>query len=50
MRAYDVPLSALLYIIYAGIPVDDTEGPTEEEILEYIQMLKKIQEEGNDGL
>ncbi len=46
MRAYDVPLSALIYVIYAGIPVNDLEGPTEEELEAYIAMLKRIEEEG----
>ena len=44
MRAYDVPLSALLYVIYAGIPVYDLEGPTEEELEAYIAMLKRIED------
>ena len=42
MIAYDVPLSALLFVIYAGVPVDDEYEPTEEETLAYIEMLRKI--------
>ncbi len=50
MIAYDIPLSALLYIIDMGIPLKDMDEATDEEILAYIEMLKRIQEEGNDGL
>ena len=50
MRAYDLPLSALLFILDMGIPEDDMHEATDEEILEYIKMLKRIQENGNDGL
>jgi len=52
MLAYDVPLSALLYILYAGVPVQEyiVNRATEEETLAYIEMLKKIQESENDGL
>lgn len=42
MIAYDVPLSALLFVIYAGVPVDDKYEPTEEETLAYIEMIRKI--------
>ena len=42
MIAYDVPLSALLFVIYAGVPVDDEYQPTEEETLAYIEMIRKI--------
>lgn len=42
MIAYDVPLSALLFVIYAGVPVDDEYEPTEEETLAYIEMIRKI--------
>ena len=51
MLAYDVPLSALLYIAYAGVPEEYIfNRATEEETLAYIEMLKKIQESENDGL
>jgi hypothetical protein len=50
MLAYDVPLSALLFVIWAGVPAEYTDEPTEEEILAYIQMLKNIIENENDGL
>ena len=51
MLAYDVPLSALLYIVYAGVPAEYiVNKPTEEETLAYVEMLKKIQESENDGL
>lgn len=51
MLAYDVPLSALLFIVYAGVPAEYiVNKPTEEETLAYIEMLRKIQEDGNDGL
>lgn len=45
MRAYDVPLSALFYIIYAGVPVDNMDEATEEEMEAYIAMLKKIEDD-----
>ncbi len=50
MLAYDVPLSALFFILYAGIPAEYADEPTEEEILAYIQMLKNIIDNENDGL
>ena len=52
MVAYDVPLSALLFIIWAGVPVEEyiVNRATEEETLAYIEMLRKIQESENDGL
>jgi hypothetical protein len=51
MLAYDVPLSALFFILYAGVPAEYiVNEPTEEEILAYIQMLKNIIENENDGL
>lgn len=42
MIAYDVPYSALFYILWAGVPVDDEYEPTEEETLAYIEMIRKI--------
>lgn len=51
MIAYDVPLSALLFILWAGVPVEEyIKGPTEEEKLAYIEMLNRIIESENDGL
>ena len=51
MLAYDVPLSALLFIVWAGVPVQEyIKGPTEEESLAYIEMIRKIIENGNDSL
>lgn len=52
MLAYDVPLSTLLFIVYAGIPVQEyIVGPTEEEeSIAYIEMLNKIIENEDDGL
>ena len=51
MLAYDVPLSALLYIVYAGVPAEYIfNKPTEEETLAYIEMIRKIIEDENDGL
>jgi hypothetical protein len=48
MLAYDVPLSALLYILYAGVPVEEyiVNRATEEQLDEYIAMLKRIQDYG----
>ncbi len=50
MRAYDVPLSALLYIIYAGVPEYDLKGPTGDELEAYIAIMNQIIEDENDGL
>ena len=52
MVAYDVPLSALLFIIWAGVPVQEyiVNRATEEETLAYIEMIRKIVENENDGL
>lgn len=46
MLAYDIPLSALAFILYAGLPAKDNIGPTEEQLDEYIAMLKRIQDYG----
>jgi hypothetical protein len=46
MLAYDVPLSALLFIVYAGMPAEDDMGPTEEQLDQYIAMLRRIQDYG----
>jgi len=50
MRAYDVPLSALLYIVYAGVPEYDLKGPTGDELEAYIAIMNQIIEDENDGL
>ena len=52
MLAYDVPLSALLFILWAGVPVEEyiVNRATEEETLAYIEMLNRIIENENDGL
>jgi hypothetical protein len=51
MLAYDVPLSALLYIAYAGVPEEYiVNRATEEETLAYIEMIRKIIDNENDGL
>ena len=52
MLAYDVPLSALLFILWAGVPVEEyiVNRATEEETLAYIEMIRKIIESENDGL
>jgi hypothetical protein len=50
MKAYDVPLSALLFILWAGVPVEEyivgPDMPTEEQLDKYIAMLRRIQKEG----
>lgn len=46
MLAYDVPLSALLFIMFAGMPAEDDMRPTEEQLDQYIAMLKRIQDDG----
>ena len=51
MLAYDVPLSALLFIAYAGVPEEYiVNRATEEETLAYIEMIRKIIDNENDGL
>ncbi len=54
MLAYDVPLSALLYILWAGVPVKEyiygPDKPTEDELEAYISKMNKIIEDENDGL
>ena len=51
MLAYDVPLSALLYIAYSGVPEEYiVNRATEEETLAYIEMIRKIIDNENDGL
>lgn len=50
MLAYDVPLSALLYIVYAGVPEEYIKRPTEEEDRAHIEMIRKIVENKNDDL
>jgi len=52
MLAYDVPLSALLFILWAGVPVEEyvVNRATEEETLAYMDMIRKIIENEKDGL
>jgi hypothetical protein len=50
MRAYDVPLSALLYIVYAGVPEYDLKGPTGAQLEAYKAIMNQIIEDENDGL
>ncbi len=50
--AYDVPLSALVYIIWAGIPVEEyiyNKGPTGEEFIEDMKYIRLYEDE-DDGL
>ena len=50
MLAYDVPLSALLYIAYAGVPEEYiVNRATEEETLAYIEILDRMREDKDDG-
>lgn len=52
MLAYDVPLSALIFILWAGVPVEEyvVNRATEEETLAYMDMIRKIIENEKDGL
>lgn len=49
MRAYDVPLSALLFILWAGVPVEHKIG-SEEQHLAHMEYLRSLYEDENDGL
>ncbi len=49
MLAYDVPLSALLYILYAGVPVEHKMG-SEEQRIAHMEYLRSLYEDENDGL
>lgn len=49
MIAYDIPFSALFYIVYAGMPVEEyIFGPNKEESDQLIAKLRKAYEEGYD--
>ncbi len=57
--AYDVPLSALVYIIWAGIPVEEyiwnkakpiyNKGPNGEEFIDDMKYIRLYEDE-DDGL
>jgi hypothetical protein len=49
MIAYDVPYSALFYIIWASIPVEHKIG-SEEQHLAHMEYLRSLYEDENDGL
>ena len=58
--AYDVPLSALVYIIWAGIPVEEyiynkakpisNKGPNGEEFIDDMEYIASLYEDEDDGL
>ena len=51
MLAYDVPCSALFFIISGGAPVQEyVMGPSWEEEMAYLEMIRKIIDNENDGL
>ena len=51
MLAYDVPCSALFFIISGGAPVQEyVIGPSWEEEMAYLEMIRKIIDNENDGL
>jgi len=50
MKAYDVPLSALLYIVYAGVPEYDLKGPTGAQLEAYKAIMNQIIEDESNGL
>ena len=47
MIAYDVPYSALFYIIWASIPVEHKIG-SEEQHLAHMEYLRSLYEDEND--
>jgi hypothetical protein len=49
MIAYDVPLSALFFILWAGVPVEHKIG-SEEQKLAHMEYLRSLYEGENDGL
>jgi len=49
MIAYDVPYSALFYIIWASIPVEHKIG-SEEQHLAHMEYLRSLYEDENDGI
>lgn len=50
MIAYDVPLSALLFILWAGVPVEEYIIGSEEQHLDHMEYLRSLYEDKNDGL
>ena len=49
MIAYDVPISTLLFIMWAGIIVEHKIG-SEEQHLAHMEYLRSLYEDENDGL
>ena len=49
MLAYDVPCSALIFILWAYTPEEYVMGPFQEEKLAYLEMLDRMIEDENDG-
>jgi hypothetical protein len=49
MIAYDVPISTLLFIMWAGIIVEHKIG-SEEQRLAHMEYLRGLYEDENDGL
>lgn len=49
MLAYDVPLSALLFILWAGVIVEHKMG-SEEQRLAHMEYIRSLYEDENDGL
>lgn len=50
--AYDIPLSALFYILWAGIPVEEyiyNKGPNGEEFIDDMKYIRLYEDE-DDGL
>ena len=50
MLAYDVPFSALFFILYAGVPVKEYKMGSEEQRLDNMEYLRSLYEGENDGL
>ena len=58
--AYDIPLSALFYIIWAGIPVEEyisnkakpiyNKGPNGEDLIDDMEYIASLYEDEDDGL
>ena len=50
MLAYDVPCSALFFIISGGAPVQEyVMGPSWEEKMAYLEILDRMREDKDDG-
>lgn len=50
MIAYDVPLSALLFILWAGVPVEEYKMGSEEQRLAHMEYIRSLYKDKNDGL